>query len=159
MQLESANPAQPEYGTLQAQIREITILGEQSGASVVSSGEVTCITVDYEIHAPIEDLTVGILLRDRFGQDVFGTNSHLHGMTLPCEQGKWQVRFTMAMDIAPGKYTVTAALHTQENHTEQCYHWMDGAANFEVAGILGDLFSGLCRLRPRIEAGAPAATP
>jgi lipopolysaccharide transport system ATP-binding protein len=150
MQLAAGEQLQPEYGTLQAQIREIHIVGELSHSSVVSSGEVAQFTVDYEIHSPIGELTVGILLRDRFGQDVFGTNSHLHGIALPCDPGKWQVQFTMAMDIAPGKYTVTAALHTQENHTEQCFHWMDGAANFEVAGVLGEMFSGLCRLRPQI---------
>ena len=150
MQLAAAEQQQTEYGTLQAQIRDIRIDGEQSHSSVVSSGEVARFTVDYEIHTPIVELTVGILLRDRFGQDVFGTNSHLHGIVLPCDPGQWQVQFTMVMDIGPGKYSVTAALHTQENHIEQCFHWMDGAASFEVAGVMGEMFSGLCRLRPQI---------
>lgn len=140
-----------EYGTLQAKIQKLNIIGELSSGSTVSSGEVTIFDLYYIVTTSLPDLTVGILIRDRFGQDVFGTNSNLNKIVMPCSQGSWQVRFTMAIDLAPGKYTVTAALHTQENHVEKCYHWIDSAANFEVAGVLGPLFTGLCRLRPTID--------
>lgn len=150
---QSTGAAESEYGTLQARIEKLVVEGEMSLGSTVSSGEITRVSLDYEVDSPLDELTVGILIRDRFGQDVFGTNSHLNGIAAPCEQGRWQVRFTMRMELAPGKYTMTAALHTQDNHIEQCYHWMDAAASFEVAGVMGPQFSGLCRLRTEIEVG------
>lgn len=151
--LQSGGPAESEYGTLQARIERLVVEGELSLGSTVSSGEITRVSLDYQVNSQLDELTVGILVRDRFGQDVFGTNSHLNGIVAPSVQGRWQVRFTMPMDLAPGKYTLTAALHTQDNHIEQCYHWMDAAASFEVAGVMGPMFSGLCRLRPHIEFG------
>lgn len=151
--LQSTGAAESEYGTLQARIQKLVIEGALSLGTTVSSGEITRVSLDYEVDSPLEELTVGILIRDRFGQDVFGTNSHLNGIAAPCRQGRWQVRFTMPMELAPGKYTMSAALHTQDNHIEQCYHWMDAAASFEVAGVMGPLFSGLCRLRTEIEVG------
>jgi lipopolysaccharide transport system ATP-binding protein len=61
------------------------------------------------------------------------------------------VMFTFLMDLAPGKYTLTVALHSRENHLEKCYHWCDNIAKFEVAGVNGAKFSGVCRLPTSIE--------
>jgi lipopolysaccharide transport system ATP-binding protein len=36
-------------------------------------------------------------------------------------------------------------------HLENCLHWLDYACNFEVAGLLGDIFTGICRLEPKID--------
>ena len=152
--LQSKGEAESEYGTLQARIEKLVIEGALSQGSTVSSGELTHVSLDYQVDSPLKELTVGILIRDRFGQDVFGTNSHLNGIAAPCVQGHWRARFAMQMELAPGKYTMTAALHTQDNHMEQCYHWVDAAAVFEVAGVMGPQFSGLCRLRTEIEVGA-----
>ena len=142
--------AESEYGTGQATLLAVELIGEDSRASTVSSGEAVRCQVRYRIHQPLPDLTVGILIRDRFGQDIFGTNSHLLGLTLPTSPGEWQAEFRMALDISPGKYTLTAALHAEANHLDACYHWKDAAANFEVAGIRGPLFAGICRLQPAL---------
>ena len=54
------------------------------------------------------------------------------------------------MNIGPGKYTVTAAIHTDDNHIDSCFNWMDRAIDFEVAGIMGSLFNGVAYLKPSI---------
>lgn len=140
-----------EYGTGEARLLSVELVGLDSGAQVVSSGERVCCRVRYRIEQPLPDLTVGILIRDRFGQDIYGTNSNLLGQQLPLQPGEWQVDFTLDMDIAPGKYSLTAALHSEHNHLDACYHWKDAASNFEVAGIRGALFTGVCRLRPELQ--------
>ncbi|GAB4405065.1 MAG: ABC transporter ATP-binding protein [Rhodoferax sp.] len=142
-----------DYGSREAVITDVQVRGAASGASTVSSGERTEIVVRYRVDAPIESMTVGILLRDRFGQDIFGTNTHLQGLQAPHTPGQWQAVFAMPMDVAPGKYTLTAALHTQEHHGERCYHWCDAVAALEVAGVVGPLFTGVCRLRPEVQLG------
>ncbi len=150
-QLTATAGANPEYGTGQATLLGVELIGLDSGASTVTSGERIRCVVRYQVNEVLPDLTVGILMRDRFGQDIFGTNSHLMGQTVPLEPGLWQAEFEMDMDIAPGKYTLTAALHSEINHLEACYHWKDAAANFEVAGIRGSIFGGVCRLRPALQ--------
>lgn len=147
--------SQADYGTGQARLLEVALTGHDSRASTVSSGERVTITVDYALAEALPELTLGILLRDRFGQDIFGTNSHLLGVTLPTAPGRWQARFDFDLDIAPGKYTITAALHSDVNHLQACYHWRDSAATFEVAGVRGTLFSGVCRLHAQLSV-APA---
>lgn len=149
---------QPEYGTGEAEMLKVELIGADSGAGTVTSGERVRCSVRYRVHQSLPGLTIGILIRDRFGQDIFGTNSHLLDQQMPCEPGIWQANFDMDIDIAPGKYTLTAALHSEHNHLEACYHWKDAAANFEVAGVRGAPFAGLCRLRPNVHAVAVNAS-
>ena len=66
------------------------------------------------------------------------------------EEYRYRCFFTMPLNIGIGKYTITAAIHTEATHHDQCSHWLDHAESFEVAGIRGALFGGLCRLEPEI---------
>lgn len=140
-----------DYGTRQVQILAVAVRGERSQGRVVSAGEATVVSVQIKARERVEDVTVGIMIRDRFGQDIFGTNSHQLDarMDLNADQ-EMTVDFVIDMAVAPGKYTLTAALHSRENHLEDCYHWYDNAAGFEVAGISGPSFSGVCRLRTQL---------
>jgi lipopolysaccharide transport system ATP-binding protein len=96
-------------------------------------------------------MTAGILIRDKFGQDIFGTNTYLLNKPLALRAGhSCEVEFRMAMDIGPGKYTLTAAIHTGETHGSRCFHWHDQITDFEIAGTLGERFTGLCKLRPEV---------
>ncbi len=140
------------FGDGSAQIAQARLWGEESNTSVVSSGEVTHMEFEIRACSKLENVSIGLMIRDRFGQDIFGTNSYLLQQPLMMNYGDRQrAHFILPMDIAPGKYTVTAALHNDENHIESCYHWCDNLLRFEVAGIKGDLFSGVCRLRPQLK--------
>jgi lipopolysaccharide transport system ATP-binding protein len=98
-------------------------------------------------HEDIEDMTAGFAIRDRFGQDVFGTNSFQLAVKIPLRKDqRCSLEFSLPMDIFPGRYTLTAALHSLENHLENCYYWCDSISRFEVAGIRGAPFAGICRL-------------
>lgn len=155
--LEHSSPEHTEYGTREAEILAVSLLGEDSGADTVSSGEQVSIRLRWQNHQTLPGLTAGILIRDRFGQDIFGTNTELLAQPLPLAAGHWQLDFKLALNIAPGKYTLTVALHEDENHIEHCYHWQDSALRFEVAGVRGARFAGLCRLLPEL-AIAPVAS-
>lgn len=153
-QMTATGGSNPDYGTGEAELLSAEIVGVDSRASTVSSGERVRCVVRYRVNQVLPDLTVGILMRDRFGQDIFGTNSRLMGLEVPLQPGTWEATFEMDLDIAPGKYTLTAALHSETNHLEACYHWRDAAANFEVAGIRGPVYAGICRLRPVLQVNA-----
>ena len=139
------------YGNMDMVIESVEITGHDSNADIVSSGELVDIAVNFRSGIENDDLTVGILIRDRFGQDIYGTNTTLqkvHVQTNP--QCQYSCVFTVPMNIAPGKYNVTAALHVGETHLENCYNWQDHVADFVVAGVRGPLFAGLTRLESSV---------
>lgn len=145
-------PDVQDYGTRQVELLRASVEGRSSLVDVLSSGETAVIRLDIKAREALEDVTVGIMIRDRFGQDIFGTNSQQLDTSLSFRVDEEKtVFFTVDMAIAPGKYTLTAALHSRENHMDDCYHWYDNIARFEIAGIRGPGFSGVCRLQTQIE--------
>jgi lipopolysaccharide transport system ATP-binding protein len=139
------------YGTREAEIIDASLTGEKSGCDTVAAGEHATINVTLRANEPIPALSIGFMIRDRFGQDIFGTNSFLLGETLSLNRGEeQQTQFTLPLNLAPGKYTLTLALHSEDNHLEHCYHWCDNLVRFEIAGSHLPLFSGIVSLPTRI---------
>lgn len=140
---------QHDYGTLAARIEEVSVVGEDSQSSVVSAGETTVIRIMIHAQQDIDEATVGILIRNRYGQDIFGTNSYHLKQPLALHAGqRYALRYTLPMNVGSGKYSITVALHSGPTHVADCYHWRDHVAAFEVAGTRGDVFTGLCKLYP-----------
>jgi lipopolysaccharide transport system ATP-binding protein len=147
-----ANKGDHSYGTFEAKIMNVAIFGENSRSNVISSGEMANISVMVDPSRDIADITVGILIRDKYGQDIFGTNSYNHSVSVDLHRNKiLTCAFRMRMDIGPGKYTVTAALHSKDTHLDNCFHWADSIAMFEVAGNAGNSYVGMCKLYPDIK--------
>ena len=137
----------PAFGNGAAKILRCQAYGSDSRSAMVSVGETLMIELHCSIQKPVQDLTAGIVLRDRFGQDVFGTNSCQLQQALPERAGTdIQLTFAITAEVAPGQYTITAALHSGDSHLDDCYFWCDNMATFEVAGFRGAAFSGVCRL-------------
>jgi len=135
------------YGTREATVEEISLTGEGSGSSILASGDIANLDLNICAARDIDDLAIGLMIRDRFGQDIFGTNSHYLGLPIRMQAGeRRQFRYRFPMRLAPGKYTLTLALHQGADHTVNCYHWRDNAVSFEVAGIRGTFFGGVCDL-------------
>ena len=59
--------------------------------------------------------------------------------------------FKLRMSIGTGKYTLTAALHSKDTHLDDCFHWADNIASFEIAGNSDKQYVGLCKLYPEID--------
>ena len=101
------------------------------------------------------DASVGLLVRDRFGQDVFGVNSSMCQGALHLEPGQQAtVSYSLQLNLAPGPYSITVAVHKDTTHHEDCQHWWDNALDFTISGFGGQVFSGLvmlpfqCRIDP-----------
>jgi hypothetical protein len=56
----------------------------------------------------------------------------------------------MDLNIQAGHYTITAAVHSNDNHLDYCSHWLDNAATFKVAGFVGNRSIGIAKLYPTI---------
>ncbi|MGO2132605.1 MAG: ABC transporter ATP-binding protein [Halomonas sp.] len=153
------NRQQGAYGTRQVTITQASALGQLSGGSTLSSGETLELNLTLHAQQALDDIALGILIRDRFGQDIFGTNTHQRQGAFKLAAGEHrEVRLAIKAAIAPGKYTITLALHSGDHHLDDCYWWHDSALQFEVAGYLGSKFSGLCQLPCQIDLGTTSST-
>ncbi len=139
------------YGTGIVSIQGAKVVGNISGSQIFTSGEVADFVFDLTAAEAKRSVTLGIMIRDRLGQDIYGTNTYFLGHPLSFSAGE-RIIFTirMAVNLGPGLYTVTAALHDKDNHLTGCYHWCDNLLQFEVAGYAGPHFDGLCRLEPSL---------
>jgi len=151
-------------GTFQALITEFSLEGaEESPREQFAPDDTMLIRARVLFLAPIRNPTVGFVIKDRLGVDVFGTNTALRGVALgdfePGEAAEIAVRVELA--LGDGDYSVTAAVHSDETHIDACYDWSDRLALFRVRtpGRLDAL--GRVRLDARFEHargrdGAPA---
>ncbi|MBQ9453206.1 MAG: ABC transporter ATP-binding protein [Desulfovibrio sp.] len=121
--------------------------------TVLTSGQSMDIRFRYTCRAPTNDVTFGITIRDRFGQDVFGSNGALLGVVADIREEGWGCFHFPAMNIAPGLYTVNLAAHTGTTHLENCFHWWDKATAFEVVQDPDYYFGGHTRLDVTLELG------
>jgi len=139
------------YGTLEGRIRGVSVIGERSGSNILNSGENATIAVDIESYEDIDNITVGILIRDKYGQDIFGTNTFHYDMNINLRKNKfYRCLYKINMDIGAGKYTLSSAIVQGDTHLDHCLHWQDKSAEFEIAGHLGKFSIGLTKLYPII---------
>ncbi len=169
----AAPVGQPKVGVRsgdgRARLLEVNLHNSAGPARVFQVGEALFLRIGLQKNAPVPDLTVGFLIRDRLGNDVFGTNTwHVPAQGLSSlvtgEMAElcWQVP---ELNLGPGSYTVSVALHGDMTHVENSYDWWDKAALFEVVRGPEPIFEGVCRLTQvsavltpmasnRVEAGA-----
>jgi lipopolysaccharide transport system ATP-binding protein len=139
------------YGNHKVIIDDVALIDENNNNSeIFMSGHPFKIAVRLTGQETMDNLTLGILIRDKFGQDIYGTNSYYLKKQISIKQ-KETIIITYAFEefnIGPGKYSITAAIHTGSTHVDECFHWMDKGAVFEVVSGDGHIFTGLTRLTP-----------
>jgi lipopolysaccharide transport system ATP-binding protein len=132
-------------------IESVELLCNDLPVEALVSGQQTQLKISAKTHkGPIESPTCGILIRDRLGYDVFGTNTfHLRQASGILQSGD-QVEFVFdfAMNLGPGEYTITVALHDHATHASGNYHWIDRALIFKVLPSSDFSFIGVTRLEP-----------
>ena len=134
-------------GSGEARIDKLELIVGQEPVNAMLSGQSAVIRVTGTSRVPLDQITVGILLRDRLGNDVFGTNTMHHGSSAPRREGeRFCAEFRFAsLPLGSGSYSITAALHSLDNHIAGNYDWWDRALVFEVLAQ-GPESVGVCRL-------------
>ena len=116
--------------------------------ALATSGERVQLHVRSVARRALPEATVGIAIKDRLGQEVYGTNTHLQEIGIgPIEAGRrFDVCFDLPLDLGDGLYSVTAALHGGASHVESCYDWIEQALAFQILPDPAVRFTGICRL-------------
>lgn len=121
------------------------------GASMRATlaGKATCIQVRLQANQPMDDFTLGLLIKDRLGNDVFGTNTHHMAHQLgPVAKGEIRdIQFDFpCLALGPGHYSVTLAAHASAEHLAGNYDWWERALVFQVLPSTGVHTIGICHM-------------
>ena len=140
------------HGSFQAKILSVQLYDyEEKQKSIFVSGDQMVIQVEFIAHEFIAELTIGIMIRNRYGFEIYGTNTHHHGKSPEkCNKGeKHVVSFTQKINMAPDDYFVTIALHSGGTHMAKCFDWWNNAISFKVLPVLPN-FTGVVDLHSAV---------
>jgi len=152
--LTDTSEAGKSYGNLKIEIVDAKMLnGYGQESQVFVSGEKCTVTISLKANETVNHVSVGILIRDRFGQEIFGTNTfHLNSPIALRGGERCRVRYVIdEFNLGPGKFTLSAAAHRDDRHIGECYQWIDGIRAFEVVGNKDFHFEGILRLKPDVQ--------
>ncbi len=152
---ESGGAVERAAGSPYAQfVKELRVQASNArGGPLLLVGEEAIVEVRFRALVDMQDLTVGFHLENHLGQRIFGANTRLLGQKLPeLQAGQGiAVRFRFPANVAPGKYSLAAAIHRGENHSEGCWFWGEGLSAFEVERVSAPRFVGAAYLPTRVE--------
>jgi len=140
-------------GTGEATVADITLLDEdRNRVEVINVGQRVTLLVKVHADSAIPRLVLGYMIKDRLGQVMFGTNTHLREMpALNVQSGEvLEYRLTFPANLGPGSYSVATALVSTDTHLVNNYEWRDLALLFNVANLNRTHFAGCNWIEPEI---------
>jgi lipopolysaccharide transport system ATP-binding protein len=148
-----ASKKQVTSGTGEASVQHIELLNAQhQPIDTAVTGECLTLRITVRTHAPIAKLVLGYMIKDRLGQDIYGTSTAYYHKTLidtPAEKNIiYDIQF--ALNLGPGNYSISTALASSETHLENNYEWRDLALVFNVINANQPVFVGSTWLPPAI---------
>lgn len=126
---------QTRSGSYEAEIDSIELYSKGNSVRALCSGDEAKFEIRIKINRPIDELTVGILIRDRFGNDVFGTNTYHHKanlLNLTADKNYGGTFSFENLNLGIGSYSVSVALHQSHSHLAKNFDWLDHALVFQV---------------------------
>jgi ABC-type polysaccharide/polyol phosphate transport system ATPase subunit len=148
---EQRAPLKPTYrhGDGSAEILSAELLNANGETiDLVEAGEPLQIKVRILFHQDREDPVCGVLIRNRFGIHIYGTNTALQHLVLgPVRAGEVvEVIFSFNGWLGPDLFSISAAVHSPDNIA---FDWVDGVAFFRVVGAV--LVDGVVDLNATVE--------
>jgi lipopolysaccharide transport system ATP-binding protein len=141
-------------GTGEATVADIALLDEGGQrVEVVDVGAPVTLEVRVAARAPIPRMVLGYMIKDRLGQPMYGTNTHLKDLPLDEVRAGEEIvyRFRFPMNLGPGSYSVATAIVSTDTHLVNNYEWRDLALVFTVMNMRRPHFEGSAWLDPVID--------
>ncbi|MBK3503235.1 ABC transporter ATP-binding protein [Campylobacter fetus] len=138
------------YGDKSAEVLEAYILKNDKPSKVFFSGDEATICIKIKANKDLNDLVVGFLIKDKFSQDIFGTNSNIINHPIAVKKDKiYLISYILNLNIGNAFYTMSLALHQSNTHIDICHNWLDNYLSFQV--ISDPTFIGISKLYPTIQ--------
>ncbi len=140
-------------GTGDVSFIEIALLDEDSALiELVKVGQKAKLKVVTKCNNAIEQMVLGYMIKNKFGQPIFGTNTYHHQSILKNLRKDQVLKFIFdfEMNLGPGNYSIAIAAHEDSTHISNNYEWKDHAVFFDVVNSDKDKFLGAAWIPPRI---------
>ena len=135
-----------QSGTGEVVIEQVQLFKQNSEATdTLQTGEMARLHLLASVMNPVAELVVGVMIKDRLGQVVFGVNT-FHSQQVLTDlkaEEKVELNFEFEANLGPGHYSVTVALHAGPDHVQSNYDWRDLALVFEVINVDKEEFVGV----------------
>jgi lipopolysaccharide transport system ATP-binding protein len=154
LQATETGKVQTVSGTGEATVADIALLDEHGErVEVVDVGAPVTLQVTVRTSAAIPRMVLGYMIKDRLGQPMYGTNTHLKELPLDDVAAGEEVvyRFAFPMNLGPGSYSVATAIVSTETHLVNNYEWRDLALVFTVVNMRRPYFEGSAWLDPAVD--------
>ncbi|MDP3888074.1 ABC transporter ATP-binding protein [Hydrogenophaga sp.] len=141
-------------GTGEATVTAIALVDEANRPlEVVDVGQAVRLRIEVTVHQAIDRLVLGYGIKDRLGQVIYGTNTHLKNQPLLNVATGERCLFEIAFpaNFGPGTYSVQTAIVSTDTHFANNYEWRDLALVFNVVNMNKSHFAGCVWMDPVIE--------
>ncbi|MFN0167676.1 MAG: ABC transporter ATP-binding protein [Bryobacteraceae bacterium] len=134
---EDSDPVRPGFGSHRhgdgsAEVASVQLLNRTNEPLLsLRSGEPCVVKIVARFVRQVQDLMIGILIRNRIGMDIYGTNTQIENVRLGTfEAGEnLELSFSFQCYLAPQEYTLTVALQHPDGSS---LDWIDDVLTFEV---------------------------
>ncbi len=136
------------HGDGVSEILGVELLNSQGApANTICGGESVTVRVRSRFHQDARDPMVGILIRNRIGMDVYGTNTRIEKKHLGSYAAGEEIEVDFRFDcwLTPQQYTLTVATQGADGSS---HDWLDDVIPFDVADAR--LAAGVANLRAEI---------
>lgn len=141
-------------GTKEVVVETIELLNESGEkVEVIDVGQLVTLHIIVKVKENIERLVLGYGIRDRLGQDIYGTNTELKKQVLHNVKAGDVVtyRIYFPANLGTGSYSIVTALVSTGSYRTNNYEWRDLALVFNVVNMSKEYFVGCAWIDPRIE--------
>ncbi len=137
-------------GTGEANIAQIS-LHDAETEELISTARVNQalrLRIEIDVNEPIPRLVLGVMIRDRTGHVVWGTNTWHTGQTEEDLVAGEKLVFEVVFDCAlgPGSYSISPALVSSSTHLDDNFEWSDNLLVFDVVNFDQTFFLGTSSL-------------
>lgn len=133
LQLESRSlTGNYRHGDRSSRIEKIRLLNSSGqDTHLIAAGENVTVEIHAEIKKDVWNPTVGMLIRNRLGMEIFGTNTRLEEIDLGQREvgERLIIQFTFPCFLTRGEYTLTVATQHFDGSSQD---WLDDALQFTV---------------------------
>ena len=142
-------------GDYTAILEKIALMDAKTDMPVATAvvGQNLILRLDVKVVEAIPALVAGVLLRDRGGHIIWGTNTWHTKQQLNDMPAGAKVRFDLEFpcDLGPGSYSFSVALTRTDTHVDSNYEWQDNVIVFDVINLDRTFFIGSAFLDARID--------
>ena len=133
------------FGLGEIRLERVTLHGESQVDNRLFTGETAELEIELSARRDHDNLALGFMIQDRFGQDVHGTNTELQGLPLQLRAGqRYRVRFRFRVHLGPGAYSLNIGLHDRHRHYEDIQDWWNESLVIQVVSGHNNDFAGFC---------------